>query len=75
LFEVLTLAQTRKAPPIPIICFDRAYWTTIINFEALADEGMINRSDMQLFEFADSAEEAWKYLVNMGLKVPDLENR
>ena len=58
LFEILTLTQTSKTPRIPIVCFDRAYWTRIINFDALAEAGMISRSDLRLIEFAEDAEQA-----------------
>jgi predicted Rossmann-fold nucleotide-binding protein len=37
----------------------RTYWLKLINFEMLAEEGMIAPADLQLFEFAESAEEAW----------------
>ena len=67
LFEILTLTQTRKAPHVPIVCFDRAYWTRVLNFEALLEEGMIAADDLSLFSFADSAEEAWRSLVERGL--------
>jgi uncharacterized protein (TIGR00730 family) len=67
LFEILTLTQTRKAPSIPIVCFDRDYWTRIINFEALVEEGMIRAADLRLFDFANDAEEAWQKLVARGL--------
>jgi len=70
LFEMLTLAQTHKTPRIPILCFDRSYWTRIINFDALAEEGMISRPDLELFGLADDAEEAWEALLARGLKVP-----
>ena len=68
LFEILTLVQTRKAPPIPIVLFGRAYWQKIVNFEAMLAEGMIRREDLLLFAFADTAEEAWDVLVERGLK-------
>jgi uncharacterized protein (TIGR00730 family) len=67
LFEILTLVQTRKAPNVPIVCFDRAYWTRIVNFDALLEEGMITTDDLNLFSFADDAEETWKCLVDRGL--------
>lgn len=67
LFEILTLQQTRKAPPAPIVLFGKSYWTRIINFEAMAEEGAISRSDLQLFEFADTAEEGWASLLRRGL--------
>jgi uncharacterized protein (TIGR00730 family) len=67
LFEILTLQQTGKAPHAPIVLFDRAYWTKIINFDALIEYGMIAPEDLTLFEFADSAEEAWASLARRGL--------
>jgi len=54
LTEILTLAQTRKLErPIPVILYGTSYWNEIINFEALARHGMIDRKDLQLFQFAD----------------------
>ena len=70
LFEMLTLTQTGKTPRIPIICFDKAYWTRIVNFAALAEEGMISANDSDIFGFADDAEEAWRTLLARGLTVP-----
>ena len=67
LFELLTLAQTGKAPRIPVILFDRAYWKEIINFDAFAEHGMIDRQDLELFSYADNAQEAWDHLVTRGL--------
>ncbi len=68
LFEILTLTQTRKAPPVPIVLFDESYWRRMINFDALLDEGMIEAADVALFEFADTPEAAWDSLVRRGLK-------
>lgn len=68
LFEVLTLRQTGKAPPLPIVLFDRAYWTRLINFDALAEDGMIVKDDMDLFAFAEDAEDLWATLVARGLQ-------
>jgi uncharacterized protein (TIGR00730 family) len=70
LFEMLTLQQSRKAPPIPILCFDQRYWTRMVNFEALAEEKMISPADLGLFGFVESAEEAWSELLRRGLEVP-----
>lgn len=56
LFEVLTLVQTGKMARIPIVLFDRAFWTKAINFEFLADCGFINRDDLSLFAFADDSD-------------------
>ena len=68
LFEILTLRQTDKAPRIPIVLFDRAYWTSVINFEKLAEFGMINPEDLDLFGYAEDAEGIWKELLARGLK-------
>ena len=67
LFELLTLQQTRKAPAAPVVLFGEAYWRRIVNFDALAEEGMISPADLQLFEFAETAEEGWASLVRRGL--------
>ncbi|MBM3548169.1 MAG: TIGR00730 family Rossman fold protein [Alphaproteobacteria bacterium] len=68
LFEILTLVQTRKAPTIPIVLFGRSYWRKLVNFEALAEEGMIRAEDLSLFDFADTAEDAWSAMIARGLK-------
>ena len=69
LFELLTLQQTQKAPPAPIVLFGESYWRKIINFEALAEEGMISPLDLKLFEFAETAEDGWASLVRRGVRV------
>jgi len=69
-FELITLVQTGKMRRIPIVCLDRNYWTKAINFPMLAEEGVIAESDLDLFSFADDAEEAWQTLVKLGLAVP-----
>jgi uncharacterized protein (TIGR00730 family) len=68
LFELLTLRQTNKSPQIPIVLFDSSYWQKLINFEMLLEEGMINRQDLELFEFADTAEQTWEILTRRGLR-------
>jgi predicted Rossmann-fold nucleotide-binding protein len=67
LFELLTLMQTEKMPIIPVVLVDRHYWTRVINFAALVEEGTIARSDLELFSYADDAESAWRELVKRGL--------
>jgi uncharacterized protein (TIGR00730 family) len=67
LFEILTLRQTRKAPAIPIVLFDEAYWREVVNFDALVKHGMIEATDLTLFRYADTAETAWAALVEQGL--------
>jgi uncharacterized protein (TIGR00730 family) len=68
LFELLTLRQSQKTPPIPIVLFDRAYWQRVIDFEALAAENMIARSNLELFDYAESADELWETLMRRGLR-------
>jgi uncharacterized protein (TIGR00730 family) len=68
LFELLTLMQTIKMPRIPIVLVDKSYWTGIVNFERLSEEGMIAAEDLQLFFYADDAESAWNALVHKGLR-------
>ncbi|ABI78436.1 conserved hypothetical protein TIGR00730 [Hyphomonas neptunium ATCC 15444] len=70
LFELLTLSQTGKGHHMPVVLYDRDFWTRIINFEALADAGVISPDDLKLFEFADDPEEAWESLLRLGLEVP-----
>ena len=69
LFELLTLSQTGKGHHMPVVLYDRDFWTRIINFDALAEAGMINPEDLSLFEFSDDPEEAWESLVRLGLEV------
>ncbi|MDP9164281.1 MAG: LOG family protein [Pseudomonadota bacterium] len=59
LFELLTLVQTGKIKPLPIFLFGRGFWERVVNFEALADEGTIARSDLALFHVVETAAEAW----------------
>jgi uncharacterized protein (TIGR00730 family) len=59
LFDALTLRQTRRMQEIPIILFGREYWDAIIDFEALADEGVIADAHVELIEYAESAQKAW----------------
>jgi uncharacterized protein (TIGR00730 family) len=65
LFETLTLIQTKKIKPMPVLLFGKYFWHRIINFDALVEEGTISESDLSLFQFVESAQEAWdiiKYL-------------
>ena len=59
LFETLTLVQTKRMEPLPILLFGRDFWQTIINWEALADAGTISADDIKLFHFVETAQEAW----------------
>ena len=68
LFEILTLLQTRKMGPVPVVLFDEHYWRSVVNFEALLAAEMVDPEDLALFDFADTAEEAWQALIRRGLK-------
>lgn len=61
--ELLTLIQTGKMKPIPILLFGRTFWNRVLNFEALAEEGVINHDDLKLFQWVETAEEAWTKVV------------
>ncbi|MBV9669988.1 MAG: TIGR00730 family Rossman fold protein [Acidobacteriales bacterium] len=62
-FEILTLTQTRKlAKKMPVIIYGRDYWTRVINFQALVDSGAISPKDLNLFEWANTPEEAFECL-------------
>ncbi len=62
LFELLTLRQTGMKNRIPIVLFGREYWSKVVNFQLLADYGLIEDNDLSLFEYADSASEAWEII-------------
>lgn len=59
LFEVITLVQTRKAKPVPIVLFGSDYWSRLIDFEVLVEENTISPEDLALFSFTDEPEQAW----------------
>lgn len=58
-FELLTLVQTGKVAPLPILFFGEDYWRRVVNFEALVEEGVISAADLELFSFVETADEAW----------------
>ena len=68
LFELLTLVQTSKASPRPIVLYGRAFWEKAVNFPFLVEQGMIDERDLSLFEIVDSPEEAWASLLRRGLQ-------
>ncbi|MFI5262953.1 MAG: TIGR00730 family Rossman fold protein [Candidatus Kapaibacterium sp.] len=63
LMEILTLVQTGKVKKkMPIVCYGTEYWNKVVNLQFLADEGMIDREDLDLLHFSDSPREAFTYL-------------
>ncbi len=61
-FELLTLIQTGKMKPIPILLFGREFWERVINFEAIAEEGTISKKDLDLFHWCETAQDAWAHI-------------
>ena len=59
LFEVITLVQTGKAKPVPIVLFGSDYWKRLINFDVLIEDGTISPDDVKLFEYVDDPQIAW----------------
>jgi uncharacterized protein (TIGR00730 family) len=70
LFDILTLRQTAKMRPIPIVLAMGSYWKKAVNFEHMVAAGTIEPEDLDLFGFADDAESTWVELVRRGLAVP-----
>jgi len=64
LFETLTLIQTGKITPFPVLIFGKHFWDRIINFDALVEEGTIDPNDLEIFQYVETAEEAWKIISN-----------
>jgi uncharacterized protein (TIGR00730 family) len=64
LFEVLTLVQTRKIKPLPIVLVGEEHWRRVIDVGFLADEGVIDAEDRELFWFAETANEIWSGILH-----------
>ena len=62
LFDALTLRQTTRMQEIPIILFGREYWQSVINFQFLADEGVIRDEHLDLVSYAETPLEAWEII-------------
>ena len=72
LFDALTLRQTGRMQDIPIILYGKDYWNQVINFQYLADEGVIADEHLDLINYAESPEEAWEIITTFhGLKFVD----
>ncbi len=63
-FELLTLVQTGKVRQLPILLFGKEFWTRVVDFQALADEGVISPGDLELFHWCEDADEAWEFVVD-----------
>jgi uncharacterized protein (TIGR00730 family) len=60
LFETLTLVQTRKIQPLPIVLVGEAFWSKAFDLQFLVEEGVIDPEDAELFWYVETAEEAWQ---------------
>lgn len=72
-FELLTLIQTGKVRPLPILLFGREFWNRVINFDALAEEGVIAPHDLDLIHWSEDAQEAWDYVTRFYERNPHPE--
>jgi uncharacterized protein (TIGR00730 family) len=63
MFELLTLIQTGKVRPLPILLYGREFWNRVVNFEALVEEGVISERDLDLITWCETAEEGWAAVV------------
>ncbi len=61
-FELLTLIQTGKVRPLPVLLFGKEFWTRVVNFEALVEEGVIAPHDLDIFHWCEDADEAWDFV-------------
>ena len=59
-FELLTLVQTGKMKPVPILLYGKDFWTRVVDFEAIAEEGTISKKDLDLITWCETAEEGWQ---------------
>jgi uncharacterized protein (TIGR00730 family) len=62
LFETLTLVQTGKKRPLPIVLFGKKFWERLIDFDHLAETGMIAWEDIKLVKIVETAEEGWDHI-------------
>lgn len=64
LFECLTLIQTKKIQRLPVILVHKEFWETVIRFDLLVSQGLIDQADLDLINFVETPEEAWQIIVN-----------
>ena len=62
LFELLTLRQVGTKGRMPIVLFGTEFWTKLVDFDYLAELGLISKDDLALIRFSDTVEEAWEYI-------------
>ena len=62
LFELLTLRQVGTKGRMPIVLFGTEFWQKLVDFDYLAETGLISDDDLDLIHFSDTAEEAWDFI-------------
>jgi hypothetical protein len=67
MFEALTLIQTGRMERVPFLLFGRAFWESIVNWQALSEAGTISPEDLELFRFVETADEAMELIANWPL--------
>jgi uncharacterized protein (TIGR00730 family) len=70
MFETLTLRQTHRMQPVPIILYGRDYWSKVIDFRFLADSGVIADHHLDLFSYAETPEDAWQQILDFHARKP-----
>ena len=70
MFELLTLVQTGKVRPLPILLFGREYWDRVVNFDAMVEEGVIAPHDLDLIHWSEEAAEAWEFITSFYAEHP-----
>lgn len=63
-FETLCLLQTGKHEPMPVVLVGRAFWERAVDFDFLVEEGMVSQADVELFSIVETAEEAWRCILD-----------
>ncbi len=62
LFETLTLIQTKRMEPIPVVLFGRDYWSRLVDWDLFVEEGTISPEDLDLISYAETAAECWQII-------------
>jgi uncharacterized protein (TIGR00730 family) len=71
MFELLTLIQTGKVRPLPILLYGKDYWNRVVNFEAMVEEGVVAPHDLDLIHWTESAQEGWDFVNNFYKEDPE----
>lgn len=69
LFELLTLKQTRKIPDLPVILLGAEFWKCVVNWQALANYGVVSQNEIDALCFTDDPEDAISFIKNFYLSL------